>query len=78
MQKLLSNNNDVKQTKQNRSNLTTLGKTNKQKETQINNNNKYIKKCGRTWGWIKFKRTSLDTKVNKVEPGSKETKNAHL
>ena len=40
MQKLLSNNNDVKQTKQNHSNLTTLGKTNKQKETQINNNKK--------------------------------------
>lgn len=67
MQKLLSNNNDVKQTKQNHCNLTTLGKTNKQKETQKK------KKKG-----VKFKRTSLGTKVNKVEPGSKEMKNAHF
>ena len=27
---------------------------------------------------VKFKRTSLGTKVNKVEPGSKEMKNAHF
>ena len=58
----------------NKQNKTTVTSPPWEKQTSKKklNINKKIKKT------VKFKRTSLGTKINKVEPGSKEMKNAHF